>query len=79
MHQVEFVNQSVPLQQSEGAINRDPVDLRIKPAGASQQLAGIEVLFGGFHDAKNGAALAGHAQAARHEFSLQTSRNLGFG
>jgi hypothetical protein len=68
----------VSLEQSQGAIHRDPVDLRIKPAGASQQLASIKVLFGGFDHAQNGAALASHAQAARHKFSLQTPRNLGF-
>ena len=62
MHEVEFVNQSVTLEQSEGAVNRDPVNLRVQPASAPQQLAGIKVLFRGFHHAENGAALAGHAQ-----------------
>jgi hypothetical protein len=78
MHEVEFVNQSVPLQQSESAVDSHPIDLGINPAGAPQQLAGVKVLFGGLHYAENGAALASHAQPAGHEFSLQTSWNLGF-
>src|ERR1700682_334086 len=79
MHQVEFVNQAVPFQKSKRAVDRDPVNLRVETAGTPQQLAGIEVLLGGFHHAEDGAALTRHAQSARHEFSLQTSRNLGFG
>jgi len=34
------------------------------PAGAPQQLAGIEMLFGGFHHAEDGSALPRHAQPA---------------
>jgi hypothetical protein len=64
MHQVKFIDQTVPLQQAERAIDGDPVDLRIKAASAPQQLAGIKVLFGGFDDAEDGAPLAGHAQSS---------------
>ena len=70
VHQVEFVNQSMPLQKSERAIDRDAVDLRVKPAGVPQQLTGIQMLFGRFHHAEDGSALTGHAQTARHQFRL---------
>jgi hypothetical protein len=78
VHEIEFVNQPVSLEQSERAVNRDPVNLRVQPAGAPQQLAGIEVLLGGFHHTENGAALARHAQPPRHQFRLEASRDLGF-
>jgi hypothetical protein len=77
MHEVKFIDQTVPLQQAKRAIYGDPVDLRIEAASAPQQLAGIKVLFGGFDDAQDGAPLTGHAQSARHQLGLETSWNLG--
>jgi hypothetical protein len=77
VHEIEFVDQAVALQQSEGAIYGDAVDLGIELAGLAQDLAGIEMLFGGFDDAEDGATLMGHAQAARHQFSLEPSGSFG--
>jgi hypothetical protein len=54
----------VALQQSEGAIDRDPINLRIDPSRPSQQLTGVKVLFGGFHHTQNGSALSRHAEPA---------------
>jgi hypothetical protein len=78
VHEIEFVNQSVPLQKSQSAIDSDPVNLRIDPSRSSQQLTGVKVLLGSFHHTQNGPALARHAQPARHKFGLQTSRDLSF-
>src|ERR1700730_9535223 len=50
VHQVELVDQAMTLEQIDGAVDGDPVDLRINLAGFAQDLAGVEVLFGGLHD-----------------------------
>jgi hypothetical protein len=73
VHQVEFVNQSVALEQLQSAINGNAVDSGIKFAGMPQDLRSIKVLLGGFDDAKNRAALPSQAKAARRQRSLQTS------
>jgi hypothetical protein len=77
VHEIKFVNQAVTLEQIESAIDGNPIDLRIDFAGPAENLASVEMLFGGFDDAENGAALAGHAQAAGHQFRLESARNLG--
>jgi len=66
VHEIEFIHQAMAFEQGQRAVNRDSVNLRIQPAGAAQELAGVEVLLGRFHNAEDGAALASHAQAARH-------------
>jgi len=79
VHQIQLIDQPVALQQTQRAINSDPVDLRVDPAGAAENLAGIEMLLGGFDNAKNRATLARHAQATRHQLSLQPSRSFCLG
>lgn len=79
MHEVEFVDQALALEQVNGAIDGDTIDLGVEFAGLAQNLAGIEMLLGGFHDGEDGTALAGHAEAARHEFRLQASGLFGLG
>jgi hypothetical protein len=61
VHQVQFINQSMSLEQAEGTINSDAINLGIEAPGAAQQLAGVEMLLGGFDHAENGATLTGHA------------------
>ncbi len=77
VHEVEFVDQALPLEQFQRAINRDSIHLGIDFLGAPQNLAGIEMLLRGFDNAENRAALLRHTQASRHQFGLQTARNLG--
>src|ERR1700758_3880453 len=77
MHEVQFVDQAVALQQAEGAVHGDAIDLGVDAAGLAQDLAGIEVLAGGFEDAEDSTPLPRHAQPARHEFRLQAPRSLG--
>jgi hypothetical protein len=64
VHEIEFVHQAVSLEQTERAIDRYAVDMRIKFAGVTQNLARIKMLFGGLDHAQDGAALMRHAQAA---------------
>jgi hypothetical protein len=66
VHQVEFVDKPVTLEQSEGPVHGDAVDLGIQPSRPAQQLAGIKMLFGGLDHAQDSAALASHAQPTRH-------------
>src|SRR6201995_2191520 len=70
MHQVQLVNQTLPFQQSQCAIHGDPVNFGINLARLAQDLAGIEMLFCSLHNAEDGAALAGEANAALHELGL---------
>jgi len=77
VHEIELIDQSMALQQTERAVHGNPIDLRIQFARATENLAGVEVLFGSFDDAENRASLPRHAQAARHQFSLQPSRSFG--
>ena len=49
MHQVEFVNQAMALEQAEGAINGDAINPWIKLACLAQDLTGIKMLLCGFH------------------------------
>jgi hypothetical protein len=66
VHEVEFIDQSVTLQKSKRAIDRDPVDLGIDPPRPPQQLTGVKVLLSSFHHTQNGPALTRHTQPARH-------------
>ena len=79
VHEVKLIDQPVPLEQSEGAIDRDSVHSRIDSASSAEKLAGIQMLLRSLHHAQNGAALAGHAQAARHKFGLQPAGCFGLG
>jgi len=77
VHQIQLVDQPVALQQAQGAVHRDPVNLGIEPTRTPQELAGVKMLLGGLDDAENSAALASHAQPARHQFGLQSSGSFG--
>jgi hypothetical protein len=66
VHEVEFVDQAVALQQLQRSVNRYPVNGGIEFSGFPEQLAGVEVLLGGFNHAENGSPLSGHADAPRH-------------
>jgi hypothetical protein len=77
VHQVKLVYKPMPLEQAESSIHGDAIDVGIEPAGTTQDLAGVEVLGGGFDHAQNLAPLPGHADAAGHEFCLQASWRFG--
>ncbi len=77
VHKIKFIDEAMSFEQSQGAVDGYAVNARIKAARMPQDLAGIEMLFSGLDYAENGATLAGHAQAARHQFCLQSSRGFG--
>jgi hypothetical protein len=77
VHEVEFVNQAMTLEQVEGAVYGHAVHFRINALRAAQDLARIEVLLGSLDYAENGASLTGHAQTAGHKFRLQASGSFG--
>jgi len=79
VHEIEFIDQAVALEEVQGPVDRYTVDLGINLARMAQNLAGIEVLLGGFDHAQNSAALPGHAHATRHQFGLQASRRFSLG
>src|SRR5207237_1579635 len=47
-------------------------------ARPAKKLAGIEMLLGGFHNAEDRAALAGHTQSARYKLGLQPTGLFSF-
>ena len=68
VHQIEFINQAMSLQKSQGPIDRDAIDFWLLLLCLAQNLCCIEMAVGGLYDAKNHAALPRHANAARREF-----------
>src|SRR5438552_18643124 len=76
VHQVQFVNQAVALEQTESAVDGDAVNAGIEAAGLAKNLSGVKVLLGCFYHGENSAPLVGHAQPARHQFRLQASRSF---
>jgi hypothetical protein len=79
VHEVEFIDQAVALEEAERAIDGNAVNSGIQFAGVPENLRGIKMLFGGFDDAKNGPPLVSKTNAARSERSLQSARCFGFG
>jgi len=70
VHEVKFVHQAMALEQTQGSIDSYLVNSGIEFARATQQLARVEMLFGGLDHAKYGAPLTSHAQSPRHQFGL---------
>jgi hypothetical protein len=64
MHQIQLIHQAVAFQQVNGAIHSNAIDPRIDLPCLPQDLRRIQVLFGRFHDAKNGPALVSKTQTA---------------
>jgi hypothetical protein len=73
VQEVEFVDETLTLEEIDGAVHGDHVDFGIDLLGAFQDLVDVEVLFGGVHDLKDDAALAGQADAALAEGVLQVA------
>jgi hypothetical protein len=59
VEEIEFVNQALALEKIDGAIDRDEMNFRVDLLGALEDLVDVEMLFGGIHDLKDDAALAG--------------------
>ncbi|HEX7895572.1 MAG TPA: hypothetical protein VF447_15340 [Terriglobales bacterium] len=57
VHEIEFVNESMALEQFERAVHGHAIDPCVQLAGVPQDLRRIQVLLGGFNHAQDGAAL----------------------
>jgi len=78
VHEVEFIDQTMPLKQLKGAIYRYAVNSRIDLASPAKKLAGVEMLLCRLDNAQNRTALVGHAQSARHKLRLQSAGLFSF-
>jgi hypothetical protein len=78
VHEVEFINQSVALEQVERPVHGHTVDPGIQPLGVAQDLRRIQVLLCRFHDAKDGPTLMSKANSAGGQNRLQPSWRFGF-
>ena len=76
VQQVEFVDQTLALQQIERAIDGDARDGWIDFLRAFQNFGGVEVAAGSFHHLQQDAALFGQANAAGAECLLQVARGF---
>jgi hypothetical protein len=77
VHQVEFIDQSMPLEKIDGSVEGAAIDGSIRILCTAKDLICIEMLLGGLDDMQNGAALPGHAYAALRQERLKSSRNFG--
>jgi len=64
VHQIEFVDQSVTLEQAEGAIDGNAVNSGIQFARVAENLRGIQMLLGGFNHNEDGTSLMCQSNAA---------------
>jgi len=58
MQEIEFVDQAMALQEIEGAIDGDTMDVGIDALGALENFVGGEVALGAVHHLEEDAALA---------------------
>ena len=77
VHEVKFVNQSMPFKQFEGTIDGHAIDAGIDLAGLTQYLSGVQVELGSFDDAQDCSPLVGEAKASGRQFGLKISGNFG--
>ena len=77
VHEVEFVDKAMTLEQAQGAVHRTTVDAGVEFLGLAENLAGVEMLAGSLHDAEDGAALLRHADAAFGKVRLQAAGDFG--
>ena len=76
VHQVQFVDESMALQQPKSAVYRAPVYARIDSLSLAQNLTRVEMFAGRFHHAENRAPLLRHADSALGKLRLQPARCL---
>ena len=63
VHQVELIHQPAGLQHFQGAVDRDPVELRVLLLGHLEQALGIQMLAGLIDQFEQNLPLAGQADA----------------
>jgi hypothetical protein len=71
VEEVELVDETLFLEEVDGAVDGDEVDFGVEFLRAVEDLIDIEMLFGGVHDLEDDAALAGESNAALAERVLE--------
>ena len=77
MHQIKFIDETMPFEEVKGAIDRNPINARVELSRLTKNLRRIQMLLCSFDDAQNCSALMRQPNAARGECGLQSSRSLG--
>ena len=77
VHQVEFIDQTLPLKQANGPIHCASINRRIHRARLAQDLARVQMFRRRFDYAQNRPSLASHANASLRQLHLQSPGNLG--
>jgi hypothetical protein len=77
VHEVQFVDHALALQQMESAVDGAAVDGRINCFRFAQYLAGVQVLAGSFNHGKNGAACNLIANILRRYFNRRVDSGMG--
>ena len=73
MQEIEFVDESVALEQIERAVDGDAGDVGIDLLGAFENFAGVQMAAGGFHDLQEDPALFGETDSFGAEGLLQVA------
>src|SRR5262249_54161378 len=77
VHKIQFIDQPVPFEQIERAIDGYAINSGINFSGLPKNLTCIQVLFGGLDDTQNRLPLMRHAQSPGHKFGLKPARSFG--
>jgi hypothetical protein len=73
VQQIEFINESLPFQQSERAIDGHAINAGIDFGGLAQDLRGVEMLTGILDDLQNDSALVRKSNSSGHQGGLQSA------
>ena len=77
VEEIELVDEAFFLEEVDGAVDGDEMDVGVHFLGASEDLIDVEMLFGGVHNFEDDAALAGEADSLFAEGFLQVARGFG--
>jgi hypothetical protein len=77
VEEVELVDEALPFEEVDGAVDGDEMDFGIDFLGAFEDLVDIEMLLGRIHDLENDAALARKTNAALAEGVLEMAGGFG--
>ncbi len=64
MEKIKFVDEALPLEEVDGAVDGDEVDVMVDVLGPFEDLVDVEMLLGAVHDLEDDAALACEPDAA---------------
>ena len=76
MEEIEFVDEALLLEEIDGAIDGDQVDVGANLLGTFENLIHVEMLFGVVHDLEDDAALASEADVALTKSLLEMAGSV---